>query len=361
MLRRFPIFCGMLCLLACGGGPDTEPDAAAPGTTTAGGQGSDGPREVVVFTPHGQELLDEFIALFEEAHPDINVVGTFVPTGKILSRLRIDKEDPQADVWWGGTSAFFGQAKAEGLLQPYEPSWSDNVPDRFHDSEHAWYAHFLQVPAVMFNRNIYEAAQVPGTFEGLLSPAWKDKIVIREPMNSGTMKTIYSGLVWSRGGAQGNPHPGYGFLESLDAQTRSYLPDPQALYDRIARSEAGYISLWNLTDIIFQSEANRYPFGYRIPSDPVPISLDPIAVVNGAPHLEEAKLFYEFVTSKESALRLAKNHYRIIARRDIPKEELPNIMEGIEFTAMELDLAEFDRHQIEWMQHWLDSIRDPEK
>lgn len=337
-------------LAACG--KASEGDNAAPVERS---------RKVVVFTPHGQELLDEFEALFETAHPDIDVVGTFVPTGKILSRLRIDKDSPQTDLWWGGTSAFFTEAKNEGLLQAYRPSWADQVDAGAHDPDDMWYAHFLQVPAIMFNRNLYQADQMPSRWDELLAPQWTDKIVVREPMNSGTMKTIFCGLIWQRGGANHDPAAGYEFLKGLDAQTRSYLPEPQALYDRIAKSSAGYISLWNLTDILFQSEANGYPFGFRIPDEPVPVSLDPIGIVAGAPNLEEAKLFYEFVTSQESCLRLAKEHFRILARRDIPKEDLPISMASIKFTPLELDLEEFDRLQVEWMQHWADSIRNPEK
>jgi iron(III) transport system substrate-binding protein len=318
-------------------------------------------RRVVVFSPHGQELLDQFIELFEAEYPDIKVVGTFVPTGKILSRLRIDRDSPQTDIWWGGTSAFFLQAKDEGLLEPYRPSWADEVEAGYHDADDMWYAHFLQVPAVMFNRNIYQANQMPGTWEDLLAPGWDGKIVIREPMNSGTMKTIFTGIIWQLGGASHDPTPGYEYLRRLDAATRSYLPNPQALYDRIARSSAGYISMWNLTDILFQSEANGYPFGFRILDEPAPVSLDPIGIVKGAPNLEEAKLFYEFVTSRESCVVLAREHFRILARRDIPREDLPLSMASIEFTPLEIDLEAFDRLQIDWMQHWADSIRSPEK
>jgi iron(III) transport system substrate-binding protein len=318
-------------------------------------------RRVVVFSPHGQELLDEFIELFEAEYPDISVVGTFVPTGKILSRLRIDKDSPQTDIWWGGTSAFFAEAKAEGLLQAYRPTWADQVNAGFHDPDDMWYAHFLQVPAIMFNRNIYQSAQMPKRWSDLLAPEWNDKIVIREPMHSGTMKTIFTGIIWQLGGPAHAPEAGYAYLKRLDAQTRSYLPNPQALYDRIARSSAGYISMWNLTDILYQSEANGYPFGFHLMDEPAAVSLDPIGIVAGAPNPEEAKLFYEFVTSKESCIRLARNHFRILAREDIPKEDLPLSIASVEFTPLDIELKTFDRLQIDWMQHWADSIRSPEK
>ncbi|MCH8332612.1 extracellular solute-binding protein [Candidatus Sumerlaeota bacterium] len=323
--------------------------------------GSPAGRQVVVLSPHGQEILDEYESAFEAAYPDIDLVGRLVPTGQILSQLRIDQDSPKVDVWWGGTSAFFTQAKEAGLFQPYRPSWAEFSQPSHHDGDDTWYAQFLQVPAIMFNSNIYSAEEVPGTWEELLSPAWNGKIVIREPMDSGTMKTIFTGLIWSLGGEEHDPAAGFEFLRRLDAQTRTYLPSPQALYERIAKSEEGYISVWNLTDILLQSESNGYPFGYRIPADPVPVSLDPIAIIAGAPNLEEARVFYEFVTSKESCLRLARDYFRILARSDIAEGELPSPVTGLQFDTLEIDLAEFDRLQIQWMQHWLDEIRDPGK
>jgi len=318
-------------------------------------------KQVVVYSPHGQEILDEFGAAFHAAHPDIEFVGRFVSPLQVLSQLRIDTRSPKIDVWWGGTSAFFSQGVAENLLQPYRPSWADASKTEYHDAKDFWYAQFLQVPAVMFNSNIYKVEDIPKSWAELLDPKWKDKIVIREPMDSGTMKTIYSGIIWRLGGAEHKSDAGYDFLKKLDAQTKSYLPNPQALYDRIGKSSEGYISLWNVTDIIFQAKANGYPFGFRVFEDPVPLSVDPIGIIAGAPHSEEAKLFYEFVTSKENCVKLAKEHYRILARTDISKDDLPAEMNAIQFQPMDISFEAFDKLQNEWMETWRKTIRNPEK
>lgn len=360
MLRREIANClfvafGLTWLGGCGDSPGqaVKPDVPKPSRSRSS--------EVVVYSPHGQEMIDEYEKAFESSHPDIDLIGRFVPTGQILSQLQIDKGSPQIDVWWGGTTAFFSQAQEAGLLAPYKPTWADASLPGYHDPNHFWYAQFLQVPAIMFNANIYAPDQIPSTWDELLGPKWKDKIVIREPLDSGTMKTILTGIIWQRGGAQGNPHPGYDFLKKLDAQTRSYLPNPQALYDRIAKSEAGYITLWNLTDVIFQREANRYPFGGKVPKGPVPVSLDPIALIAHGPNPKEAKLFYEFITSKENDLKMARDHFRILARSDIRPEELPPILRQIQFEPMAIDQKKFDELQVEWMKHWQSSIRDPGK
>jgi iron(III) transport system substrate-binding protein len=306
-------------------------------------------------------MIDEYADAFHRERPDIQVVGRFLPTGQIFSQLRIDKTAPKVDVWWGGTSAFFSLAKTEGLLQAYRPSWAGALKAEYHDPTDLWYAQFVEVAAIVFNKNIHRREEMPRTWDDLLLPKWRDKVVIREPLESGTMKTIFTSLIWRRGGPLHDPRPGYAFLRSLDTQTHAYLPNPQALYDRLAKSPEGYISLWNLTDILFQSRVNGYPFDYRVPEGPFPISLDPVAIVAGAAHLEEARLFYEFVTSKENCLKMARDHFRILARSDVSPSELPDWMKDIHFESMPVDQDAFDKLQQEWMRHWREAIRDPEK
>jgi iron(III) transport system substrate-binding protein len=356
----------LVLLVACGKsdssseGQNQSPHPAAVAGSDAQHPATAG-RSVVVYSPHGQEILDEYAAAFHRGHPDIQVVGRFLPTGEILSQLRIDKTAPKVDVWWGGTSAFFSQAKADGLLKAYRPWWVGVAKPGYHDAEDFWYAQFVEVAAIVGNKSLYKREDLPATWDDLLASKWRDKIVVREPMGSGTMTTIFTGLVWRLGGESHDPAPGYDFLKKLDAQTHLYLPSPQALYDRIAKSPEGYVSPWNLTDILFQAHANGYPFEYRIPEGAFPISLDPIALVAGAPHLEEAKMFYEFVTSKESCLKMARDHFRLLARTDIAPEELPDWTKDVHFEAMPIDQEAFDRLQPDWMRHWREAIRNPEK
>ena len=55
-----------------------------------------------------------------------------------------------------------------------------------------------------------------------------------------------------------------------------------------------------------QVQANDYPFGYVLPASGTPVITDAIAIVHGAKHPSEAGQFYEFVTTRESMLRQAR-------------------------------------------------------
>src|SRR3954468_7316517 len=50
----------------------------------------------------------------------VNVQMTRMSAGEIYARLRAEKENPQADIWWGGTGDPHLQAAEEGLVAEYK-------------------------------------------------------------------------------------------------------------------------------------------------------------------------------------------------------------------------------------------------
>src|SRR6476619_6552935 len=77
---------------------------------------------LVVYSTHGKELLSEFEVGFERDHPNVDVRWLDMGSQDVLDRVRSEKENPQADVWWGAPSMLFQQAEKEGLLQAYRPT-----------------------------------------------------------------------------------------------------------------------------------------------------------------------------------------------------------------------------------------------
>ena len=58
--------------------------------------------EVVVYSPHGGAIRDEFVGAFREAHPETEVRWLDMGAGEVLERVRAESERPAAHVWWGG-------------------------------------------------------------------------------------------------------------------------------------------------------------------------------------------------------------------------------------------------------------------
>jgi hypothetical protein len=49
----------------------------------------------------------------------INIAMVRKPTGEVFAQLRAERDNPKADVWYGGTFDSFVQGAAEGLFAPY--------------------------------------------------------------------------------------------------------------------------------------------------------------------------------------------------------------------------------------------------
>ncbi len=154
----------------------------------------------------------------------------------------------------------------------------------------------------------------------------------------------------------GGIRAGFDWLRKLDANTKTYAADPTQLYIAIAREE-GLVTLWDLPDVMLQVESHHYPFAYVIPASGTPLITDGIAIVRGARHPEEAREFYEFVTSRASMIRQAREFYRIPARQDIPRTALPPWMQSLQIRPLAVSFDTVASHEREWMKAWDEGVR----
>lgn len=310
---------------------------------------------VIVYSPHGEDILAQFEELFEKEHPDIDVQYFDMGSQEVLDRIRSERENPQSDIWWGAPSTMFMNAAKDGLMQPYRPKWADAVDKAYRDPNHLWYGTFLTPEVIGYNNQRLKESEVPKDWDELLQPKWKDKIIIRHPLASGTMRAIFSAMIWRFYKDSGDPTQGYDWLLKLDANTKEYAASPTMMQQKLARGE-GLLTVWNMPDMVFQAEKKGYPFGYVIPESGTPIVTDGIAMIANCKHPEQAKLYYEFVNTKESLLILAKEHYRIPARNDIPRDSLPKWITETEIKPMDVNWEVFAEKSGEWMKYWDQNI-----
>lgn len=317
---------------------------------------NDDRQSLIIYSPHGKELLEDFAQRFEAAHPGVEVNWLDMGSQDVLDRIRSEKSNPQADIWWGAPSSFFMNAADEGLLQPYRPSWAAAVEPSRHDTLDRWYGTFLTPEVIAFNSQVLSEETAPQDWDDLLQPQWRKKIAIRDPLASGTMRAIFSAMIWRFYKETGSPEKGFAWLRKLDANTKSYPANPTLMYLQIARREA-LVTLWNMPDIELQRQVYDYPFGYVLPKSGTPVLVEGLAVVANCKHPALAKQFYEFITTEESLVRQAHKYFRIPARQDIPPEMLPEWIQGKEIKAMDVDWRLLSEKSGEWMKYWDQNIK----
>ena len=311
---------------------------------------------LVVYSPHGKELLSDHEIRFEARYPGVDVKWLDMGSQDVLDRLRSEKNNPQADIWWGAPSDLFEQAGEEALLLPYRPTWAEAVPPEARGSGDFWYGTYKTPEVIAYNSALLKPDEAPGEWDDLLDPKWRRKIILRDPLASGTMRTIFCAMILREMEETGSPEGGYRWLRGLDANTKDYVPNLTILSQKLARRE-GWVTLWNMPDIELQRARYDYPLDYVLPAGGVPVVMDGIALVAKSEPRPAAREYYEFVTSRPSLVRAAREFFRIPARNDISPSELPSWIGQTPIPAMPLDRDLLRRHSREWMRYWDEHIR----
>lgn len=320
-----------------------------------------GPHRTVltVYSPHDNDVLTFFEKGFEAAHPDVDVQSVDMGSQDIIDRLRSEKANPQADVWFGAPEETFERAAREGLLTPYRPSWAAAVPADSHDPNDYWYGTYLTPEVIGYNSQAVSDSAAPKDWDDVLDPKWKGKVLIRDPIASGSMRAIFGAIILRSIHETGSPNQGFDWLKRLDAQTKEYTLNPTILYQKLGRQE-GLITLFDMPDLAMLRDRYHIPVKYTIPASGTPLLVDAIAVVKGSKHEALAREYYEFVTSERSLLDAADRFYRIPVRTDIPNDSLPGWIRDAraQIKPMPLDRAMLEQHLDEWMQYWDSHIRN---
>lgn len=318
----------------------------------------DGREALIVYSPHGRDLLTHYEEAFEARNPGVDVQWVDMGSQEVLDRIRSEQANPQADVWFGAPEQMFEVAAEEGLLEPVTPSWAEHLLPEARDPEGRWHGTYLTPEVLAYNEEALDADEAPADWDDLLDPRWRGEVILREPMASGTMRTIFAHIIYRESGGTGDPEAGYEWLLRLDAQTREYALNPTLLYQKLARQE-GLVTMWNMPDILTLRATTDLPIAYRLPESGTPVVVDAVAVVGGSERREAAEAFVEFVGSEEAILDAAELFFRVPARQDIPTERLPEWarQELPRLRIMEADRELLRERTSEWMRHWDDRIR----
>ncbi len=303
-------------------------------------------------------MLEAFEQRFEALHPDVDVQAVDMGSQEVLDRLRSERANPQADVWWGAPATIFATAAADDLLAPFRPSWAAALPAEARSADGYWYGTYLTPEVIAYNSEAVPADQAPQDWDDVLDPRWRGEVLIRDPMASGTMRTIFGMVVERSIRETGSPERGFDWLRRLDAQTKEYVLNPTLLYQKLARQE-GLVTLWDMPDIEALKAKTGLPIDYVFPSSGTPLLVDAVAVVKGAPHPELAREFAEWVGSTGPVVLAARDFYRLPARDDIPADSLPErLLEARErIVAEPMDWELLQRRGAEWMRTWDETVR----
>ncbi|PIR21212.1 MAG: hypothetical protein COV45_00265 [Deltaproteobacteria bacterium CG11_big_fil_rev_8_21_14_0_20_47_16] len=305
---------------------------------------------VVVYTPMFEGFISEINRLFEEQNPGITVQTVRASTTLLEDRIRSEKAKPLGDVMFAGDLTTYLQLKKHNLIQPYELSGSATIPTNMKDPDKTWYAVY-QLPGIIFyNDKLVTPDQAPKDWEDLVKPEWKEAILIRNPTQSGVARAFYIALIkaWGEGKA-------FDFFQKLNDQMNgNYVASNDKLLGAIVRGEAK-ISVLNEADVWMARNEKSYPLAVAYPSSGAFVMPEPAAIIAGAPHLDAAKKYVEFLHTVPAMEFAANKYYKRPARTDYPKDKLPEEIRS-PLKALPVDWLSVGDQGTVWLQKWSEDV-----
>lgn len=279
---------------------------------------------LVVYTSHKEEVYNPIIREFEE-RTGIWVEVVTGGTNELLDRIAGEASAPKADVMFGGGVESLEAHKDS--FAPYQCTDWDRVAPQFCSSEAFWIP-FSALPVVL----IYNTKLVaPGTVKGwqdLSRPEFRGRIAFADPGKSGSSFTALVTMLCAGGSAED-------LSDALDYTQFSSSGDALS-----AVVNGSCLIGITLEETALQRIAAGADIAVVYPQEGTSAVPDGTAIVQGAPHEQNAQLFVDFTVSYDVQQLLSSRLYRRSVRTDVPSdpglpplEQLPQVTYGIQWAS----------------------------
>lgn len=266
---------------------------------------------VVVYSPHDADPLNAGVNLFMQKYPNVKVEVVAAGTGELCNRIAAESANPIADVLWGGGADSLAAFKQ--YFEPYVCANDEFIGAAYKDPEGYWIGESPLPMVIFYNKSLIEkdGLSIPQSWEDLTKPEWKGKIAYCLPSKSGSAYTQLCTMILGHGGKEA----GWDFIKQLYENLDGKIVDSSGKCHKMVADGEFHVGITiEKSAVKYKDDTN---VGFVYPSDGTSAVPDGVALVKGAPNMENAKLFIDFVTSKECQEDQSKNWGRRPVRSDM--------------------------------------------
>lgn len=307
--------------------------------------------KVVVYTVTPFPEMNRRISEEFTKRTGIKVEYLNVPAvGTLAARIRSEKDRPRADVFATAPVDFHEALAKDGLLAPYHsPALPpDAVAKGYADGKGYWTGWFATTIAIFWNTNqfkkeIGENAALPRTWDDLLKPEFKGKLVSANPQTSAVGFVELATQTFRLG-----EEKAWDYVKKFAANSAQFTPSAPIVVALVEKGEVPVGVFW-LSDIMTAKVSRNQPLDFTIPPDNA-VAVWAASIVKGGPNPEGAKKFIDFLTSEfvqDTATRVA--FYHPLNPKVAPPEGAPALadMKVVKYD-MEWATANMDRLRKKW-------------
>lgn len=246
-----------------------------------------------LLTSLSRELNLEILAKY-----DVESTKTVGLTSQIIT----EAIRPRCDLFWNNEILNTLRLKDRGLLIPFEPSQSKNLPAVFRDRDGMWYGFAARARILLVNTKLVSQGELPNGIADLLSKKWKGMVGIAKPL-FGTTATHAACLFAAWGDEKASR-----FFKDLKANDVQILSGNKQVATAVSSGQiaigltdtddaVGEIAAGSPVSIIYPDRGENELGTLFIPNT--------LALIKGAPHPENAKRLADRILSAEIEGKLA--------------------------------------------------------
>ncbi len=265
--------------------------------------------KIAWYTGAALPTAEHIAKLFEQAYPGITVEVHRSGSERILQRLMQEAAAgiKNTDVFNSSDAGHYVLLKKKGVLAKYTPAGAERFPEGFRDPEGISFGWRAFPIVIQYNSKLLGSGEAPKSWKDLLNPKWKGKLVTAHPGYSGSIATYMLALI--------NLY-GWDYFKQL-AQNKPLLV--QSVHDpaQVVASGERVVGANGAEYFLYTQRKKGNPIGIVYPQDGAPLVVSPIAITSFAPHPTAARLFTDFVFTKEVQQYLADSEGLYVPHPDV--------------------------------------------
>ena len=304
---------------------------------------------LTIYSSVDEENSRKILAAFQRA-TGIEPRITFLSTGPALARLEAERNNPQADVWFGAPSENHIDAKLRGLTQPYGSPNAPALDARFRDKENFWVSFYMNPLGFGLNKAVLEGRKLkaPTSWQDLLDPAFRGLIQMPSPQTSGTAYTMVVTLVQLMG-----EDKAYAYMRQLHPNVQTYTTSGTAPSRAVAFAEVA-IGI-KFTPAFYQLYLRGYPLLTVFPKEGVGFEAPAISIIRGTRRETEARRLIDWMISVDgqNALGDQETFFFPVHAKAKRQAGLPSLR-LVPLINIDLDFAGKNRRRL--VERWVNEV-----
>ena len=268
--------------------------------------------QLVLMSPHSDGIQNEFEAAFTRHYKD--TTGREVnlewldPGGGTSTLLRYIKSEfgrtPDGigiDLFFGGGLDPYVELAEMGLFSRHAlaEQVTDRLPDQIggvplRDPHNRWYGATLAGFGIVYNKRVLEILNLPApeSWADLGRPELYSWVGSGDPRSSGSVHMAYELILQAYGWQRG-----WEVITALGANVRNFASGGSQAPKDVAVGEVAYGLSIDFYAWAQMARVGRDYIGFTMPDNLTIVNPDGMAILKGAPNLEVARAFVDFVMS----------------------------------------------------------------